>query len=186
MPICGLSGLEFDDSGWNSATSIFRFGKEKNRAHEGRGPLLQGTLGEGLWDNLLLNVVSCPFSLPVFLRPAFCLLSSWPVFLRLSFWQASFSGLSLPELSSPASWPLSFLLWACHRRRRLERMAPAGAWGVVGARESTWVPARCLPEWARPILLPLLLLRNPLLATRCKRRYRRIPLLHRVRREWDR
>src|SRR5438067_9836496 len=104
----GFRVSRFDDSGWNSATSIFRFGKEKNRAHEGRGPLLQGTLGEGLCDNLLLNVVSCPFSLPIFWRPAFCLLFSWPVFLLLSFWQASFSGLSLPELSLPASWPLSF------------------------------------------------------------------------------
>src|SRR5439155_8049559 len=86
---------------------------------------------------------------------------------------------------SVSFWRLSFLPSAC-RRHRLERMALIAAWAAE-AREWTRVPARSLQEPACRILLPPpLLLRSLPPATRCRHRCRRILLLHRVRKVWDR
>src|SRR5580692_9195728 len=122
-----------------------------------------------------LNGASCLFSsLPswqVFSWPL-----SWLASWRLFSWQAS----SQPFWAPVSSWPVSFSPWAC----RLRRSGPGvRGWGLE-ARERA--PVRRLQEPAGRILLPPLPLRNPLPATRYKRRCRRILPLRHVRRAWDR
>src|SRR5271168_951872 len=111
--------------------------------------------------------------------PASLLLSSFsPASWLLSSWLASLP----PSFSWQAFWPLSFSRRACcHRLLRRERRA----W-VREVAERT-LPVHSLLAPAGQLLPPPLLpLRNPLRATRCRRRCRRILLLHHVRRVWGR
>src|ERR1039457_5386880 len=152
----------------------------KNRGPGDRGPgletaaLLKQTTAKYLSDgpSLLFSWLSSPASLPLSFLRAFLRLSSLPAFWPPFSWQASSLALSS---SRPAFWRHPHRqrgrAWAWVREVAEERAPPA---------HSSPVPAR------RHLLLPPLPLRNLLRATRCRRRCRRILLLHHVRRVWDR